>query len=63
MDDLMAQFAQMQKYTAALHGLITEAQAQAPQRSEGADQSKAVRVVLGHERLQPPLTIRADPRL
>lgn len=60
MDDLMAQFAQMQKYTAALHGLITEAQAQAPQHSEGTDQSTAVRVVLGPDGLPTSFRVEAD---
>jgi hypothetical protein len=35
-DDVMAQFAQMCKCAAALHGLINNAQAYAPRHSAGA---------------------------
>lgn len=59
-DDLMTQFAHMQSYTAALHGLITEAQARAPQHSEGADQSNAVRVVLGPDGLPTSFRVQRD---
>jgi hypothetical protein len=47
----MAQFAQMQKYTAALHGLMNSAQAQAPRHAEGSDRTGSVRVVLGPDGL------------
>ncbi len=58
MDDLARQFAQMQGYAAALHSLITDAQARAPQHSEGADRSRAVRVMLGPDGL--PTTFRVE---
>lgn len=60
MDDLMRQFAQMQQYTAALHGLITAAQAHAPQHSEGADQSRTVHVVLGSDGLPESFRVASD---
>jgi hypothetical protein len=55
-DDLMAQFAQMQKYTTALHNVINTAQDQAPQQSEGSDQTGTVHVTLGPDGL--PVTFR-----
>ena len=54
----MAQFAQMQKYAAALHDLINTAQAQAPRHSAGADQTGSVRVTLGPAGL--PMSFRVD---
>jgi hypothetical protein len=59
-DELMAQFAQLQRYTAALHQLITTAQEQSPRRSEGADATGAVRVELGPDGL--PTIFRVDGR-
>jgi hypothetical protein len=47
----MAQFAQMQKYTAALHGLMSSAQAQAPRHAEGSNRTGSVRVTLGPDGL------------
>lgn len=46
-DDLMAQFAQMQKYMAAMHNMINKAQAYAPKEAKGADETGTVEVVLG----------------
>ncbi|GAB3905592.1 hypothetical protein ACFQ1S_06885 [Kibdelosporangium lantanae] len=57
-DDLAAQFAQIQKYTAALHSLMTAAQEHAPRQSAGADRSGAVQVTLGSDGL--PRTFRVD---
>lgn len=57
-DDLAAQFAQIQKYTATLHSLMTVAQEHAPRQSEGADESGAVRVILDSDGL--PRTFRVD---
>lgn len=57
-DELMAQFAQLQRYTAALHQLITTAQEQSPRRSEGADATGAVCVEIGPDGL--PTTFRVD---
>ncbi len=60
MDDLARQFAQMQGYAAALHSLIIDAQAQAPQHAEGADRSRAVRVVLGPDGLPATFRVESD---
>lgn len=60
MDDLMQQFAQIQKYAAAVHALISEAQDRAPQQSEGSDHSKTVHVVLGHDGLPKSFRVRSD---
>jgi hypothetical protein len=57
-DDLAAQFAQIQKYTAALHSLLTAAQEHTPRQSEGADESGAVRVTLDSDGL--PKAFRVD---
>jgi hypothetical protein len=54
----MAQFGQMQNYAAALHDLINTAQAQAPQRSEGADRTGTVHVTLGPDGL--PASFRVE---
>jgi len=59
-DELMAQFAQLQRYTAALHQLIATAQEQSPRRSAGADATGAVRVELGPDGL--PSSFRVDGR-
>lgn len=59
-DELMAQFAQLQRYTAALHQLITTAREQSPRRSDGTDATGAVRVELGPDGL--PTTFRVDGR-
>ena len=59
-DDLMAAFAQMQHYTAALHRLIATAQEQAPRRSEGTDDSGAVRVELGADGLPTAFQVDRD---
>ncbi|MGH3696540.1 MAG: hypothetical protein ACRDRX_21540 [Pseudonocardiaceae bacterium] len=60
MDDLARQFAQMQNYAAALHSLITDAQAQAPLHAEGSDRSRAVHVVLGPDGLPTTFRVEAD---
>ncbi|WP_143219241.1 hypothetical protein [Actinokineospora bangkokensis] len=60
MDDLMAQFAQMQKYTAALHGLMTAAQEHAPRHAEGTDGSGLVRVELGPDGLPVSIRVAAE---
>jgi len=59
-DELMGQFAQLQRYTAALHQLITTAREQSPRRSAGADATGAIRVELGPDGL--PTTFRVDGR-
>lgn len=46
-DDLLAQFAQMQKYMSAMHNMINRAQAYAPREAKGADETGTVTVVLG----------------
>lgn len=46
-DDLLAQFAQMQKYMSAMHNMINKAQACAPSEANGADETGTVAVVLG----------------
>jgi hypothetical protein len=56
----MSQFAQMQNYAAALHGLLAAAQAQAPQRSEGVDRSGTVHVSLGPDGLPERFRVSAD---
>jgi hypothetical protein len=58
-DDLMAQFATMQKHTAALRLLLSDAQERAPRESSGTDETGAVQVVLGPDGL--PSTMRVDP--
>lgn len=58
-DDLMAQFAMMQKHTAALRLLLSDAQERAPRESSGTDRTGAVQVVLGRDGL--PSTMRVDP--
>ena len=45
-EDLMAQFAQIQRYANGLQRLLVEAQAMAPRQSEGTDNSGAVTVQL-----------------
>lgn len=60
MHDLAKQFAQMQNYAAALHSLITDAEAHAPQHSEGADRSRAVRVTLGPDGLPRAFRVEAE---
>lgn len=60
MNDLAKQFAQMQNYAGALRSLIADAEAQAPQHSEGTDRSGAVRVVLGLDGLPTTFRIEAD---
>ncbi|MCE7001635.1 hypothetical protein LWC34_02085 [Kibdelosporangium philippinense] len=57
-DELAVQFAQMQKYTATLHSLMTAAQSHAPRQSAGADKSGAVRITLGPDGL--PASFRVD---
>lgn len=57
-DDLMAGFARMREYTAALRGLMTAAGERAPRNSEGTDRTGAVWVELDHEGL--PTTFRVD---
>jgi hypothetical protein len=59
-DDLMAQFAQMQKYTATLHNLMTAAQSQAPRQSEGADKTGTVRITLGPDGLPTTFRVGSD---
>lgn len=59
-DELMRQFAQLQRYTAALHQLIATAREQSPLHSAGADATGAVRVELGPDGL--PTTFRVDGR-
>ena len=59
-DELMAQFAQLQRYTAALHQLIATSAEQSPRRSEGTDTTGAVRVELGPDGL--PTAFRVDGR-
>lgn len=57
-DDLMAGFAKMREYTAALRGLMTAAGQRAPRSSEGTDRTGAVWVELDHEGL--PVSFRVD---
>ncbi len=58
-DDLTAQFARMQNYTAALRHLLSDAQELAPHESSGTDRTGVVQVVLGSDGL--PKTVRVDP--
>ncbi|MGQ0839138.1 hypothetical protein [Actinokineospora sp.] len=57
-EDMMAQFAQMQRYATALQNLVAGAQEHAPRESEGADPTKSVHVTLGPDGL--PTTFRVD---
>lgn len=58
-DEIMAQFAQIQRYAVGLQGLLAEAQAMAPGRSQGVDRSGAVRVTIGPDGL--PSSFRVAP--
>jgi hypothetical protein len=58
-EEIMAQFAQIQRYAAGLQGLLAEAQAMAPGRSQGADRSGAVHVTIGPDGL--PSSFRVAP--
>jgi hypothetical protein len=59
-DELMSQFARIQNYAAALHGLLAAAQTRAPQRSEGVDRSGVVHVVLGPDGLPAKFRVNTD---
>lgn len=59
-DDLLAQFAQIQRYAAGLQGLLAEAQAVAPQHSEGTDKSGAIRVRLGPDGIPTSFSVSGD---
>lgn len=59
-DDLLAQFAQIQRYAAGLQGLLAEAQAVAPQHSEGTDKSGAIRVQLGPDGIPMSFRVSGD---
>jgi hypothetical protein len=61
-DEIMAQFAQIQRYAAGLQGLLAEAQAMAPKRSQGADRSGAVRVTTGPDGLPVSFQVAPDWR-
>jgi DNA-binding protein YbaB len=58
-EEIMAQFAQIQRYAAGLQGLLAEAQAMAPGRSQGADRNGAVHVTIGPDGL--PSSFRVAP--
>lgn len=59
-DDLLAQLGQFQRYTAGLQALLAEAQAVAPQRSEGADNSGAIHVQLGPDGIPTSFRVAHD---
>lgn len=59
-DDLLAQFAQIQRYPAGLQDLLAEAQAVAPQHSEGTDKSGAIRVQLGPDGIPTSFRVSND---
>lgn len=50
-DELIGQLARIQQYAAGLHGLLADAQEQAPESSEGTDRSGTVRAFLGPDGL------------
>lgn len=58
-EEIMAQLAQVQRYAAGLQGLLAEAQAMAPGRSQGTDRNGAVHVTIGPDGL--PNSFRVAP--
>jgi hypothetical protein len=59
-EDLMAQFAQIQRYANGLQRLLADAQAMAPSQSEGTDRSGAVTVQLGADGIPRSFRIAPD---
>jgi hypothetical protein len=59
-EEIMAQFAQIQRYAAGLRGLLAEAQAMAPGQSHGSDRSGALRVTIGPDGLPNAFRIAPD---
>lgn len=59
-EDLMAQFAQIQRYASGLQRLLADAQTMAPRESEGADSSGAVKVQLGADGIPRSFRIASD---
>jgi hypothetical protein len=59
-EDLMTQFAQIQRYASGLQRLLADAQAMAPSQSEGTDRSGAVTVRLGADGIPRSFRIAPD---
>jgi hypothetical protein len=60
MDDLVRDLQQVQRYAAALEGVLAAARAKVPQRAQGADSARAIRVVLDGAGLPAEIVVAAD---
>jgi hypothetical protein len=58
-DDVLRDLRRLQQYAAGLRGLLTDADAHAPQQAAGADRTGAVSVLLGPDGL--PNSVRVAP--
>lgn len=61
-DELTRNLRQLQQYAATLHGLVSDAEAQAPQRSEAKDGTGSVNVVLDAAGLPQEIQVGSDWR-
>jgi hypothetical protein len=59
-EEMMAQFAQIQRYANGLQRLLADAQAMAPSQSEGTDRSGAITVRLGADGIPRSFRIAQD---
>jgi hypothetical protein len=61
-DHLLRDLRQLQQYAAGLRGLLTDADAQAPQQAVGTDRTGTVSVVLGPDGLPNSVRVTSDWR-